>query len=291
VPAAKRHLVRHDVAQESDMKQTPGIHLIVGGYPPGSPAAHDMDYARRRLLQELAAAEGHHTTVSSDYANLDRWLPPARLLVTYVAGPVPTEDEHAYLRSWLEQGGRWLAFHGTSGGKAARVERDGRPGRMMVRQDHHETLGGFFLNHPPIQRFTVDVAEHPLTAGLAPTFEAVDELYLVELQDPDRTQVLLTTQLDHDPSPPGFGFIYDADTSVLDTRGTRALGFVHEVGAGAVGYVALGHCHSPSTNSQPFVDRNVTADGITPLLFHGMWEAEPFTQLIQNGIGWGLADR
>ena len=79
-----------------------------------------------------------------------------------------------------------------------------------VRQPHHATLGGFFLNHPPISRFTVTVTgDHPLTAGLPPTFEAVDELYLIELQDPETTQVLLTTELAADPSPPGFGFAYD----------------------------------------------------------------------------------
>jgi type 1 glutamine amidotransferase len=274
------------------MSQPSGVHLIVGGYPPGSPAAHDMDYVRLRLLGELSAHPDRHTTVSSDYADLDRWLPPARLLLTYVAGPVPSDDDHAHLRSWLEAGGRWVALHGTSGGKAARVERAGRQGRMMVRQPHHQTLGGFFLNHPPIQRFTVTVGpEHPLTAGLPAVFDAVDELYLVELQDRDNTELLLTTELDADPSPPGFGFVYDVDTSALDERGTRPLGYVHNVGAGAVAYVALGHCHSPSTNSQPFVDRTVTDDGATPLAFRGMWEAPPFLQLVRNGIAWGLADR
>jgi uncharacterized protein len=266
------------------------VHLIVGGYPPGSPAAHDMDYARLRLLHELAAFDDRHTTVSSDYADLDRWLDRASLLVTYVAGPVPSEQDHAHLRSWLEAGGRWLALHGTSGGKAARVERDGRAGRMMVRQPHHATLGGFFLNHPPIRRFTVAVADHPLTTGLPETFEAVDELYLVELQDPSNTHVLLTTELDRDPSPPGFGFLYDADTSALDEGGTRALGYVHQVGAGAVFYMALGHCHSPTTNSQPFVDGSVSAGGVTPRSFHGMWEAAPFQQLVRNGIAWSHAD-
>ena len=29
------------------------VHLITGGFPPGSPAGHDMDYARLRLLQLL----------------------------------------------------------------------------------------------------------------------------------------------------------------------------------------------------------------------------------------------
>ena len=274
------------------MNRPSGVHLIVGGYPPGSPAAHDMDYVRLRLLGELAGLEGHHTTVSSDYSDLDRWLPPARLLLTYVAGPVPSDDDHAHLRAWLEAGGRWVALHGTSGGKAARVERDGRRGRMMVRQPHHATLGGFFLNHPPVRRFTVTVAgEHPMTADLPATFDAVDELYLVELVDRDHTDVLLTTELDADPSPSGFGFVYDADTSAVDERGTRALGFLHHVGAGAVAYVALGHCHSPSTNGQPFVDHTVTVDGVTPPTFRGMWEAPPFLQVVRNGIGWGLADR
>src|SRR4051812_41032589 len=170
-----------------------GVHLIVGGYPPGSTAGNDMDGVRLRILNELAGLDGHHTTVASDYAGLDRWLAPARLLVTYVAGPVPTDDDHAVLRSWLEAGGRWLALHGTSGGKAARVERGGRRARTMVRQAHHTTLGGFFLNHPPVQRFTVNVtADHPLTAGVPATFDATDELYLVELQDRDNIELLLT---------------------------------------------------------------------------------------------------
>jgi hypothetical protein len=250
-----------------------------------------MDFVRLRLLHELAAFDDRCTTVSSDYANLETWLGPARLLVTYVAGPVPSEEDHAHLRSWLEAGGRWLALHGTSGGRAARVERDGRPGRMMVRQPHHDTLGAFFLNHPPIRRFTVEVAEHPLAAGLPDRFDAVDELYLIELRDPQHTHLVLTTQLDRDPSPPGFGFLYDADTSPLDRRGTRALGYVHDVGDGAVAYIALGHCHSPATNTQPFVDSSAIADGTTPLTFHGMWEAPPFVQIVRNGIAWGLADR
>src|SRR3954447_17746696 len=76
------------------MNQPSVVHLIVGGYPPGNPAAHDMDDVRLRLLGELARLTDRHTTVSSDYADLDRWLSPARLLLTYVAGPVPSEDDH-----------------------------------------------------------------------------------------------------------------------------------------------------------------------------------------------------
>ena len=31
-------------------RKTTGVHLITGGFPPGSAAGHDMDYARVKLL-------------------------------------------------------------------------------------------------------------------------------------------------------------------------------------------------------------------------------------------------
>ena len=35
----------------------------------------------------------------------------------------------------------------------------------MLRSGYHDILGGFFLNHPPVRRFDVDVVDrtHPLT--------------------------------------------------------------------------------------------------------------------------------
>jgi type 1 glutamine amidotransferase len=163
----------------------------------------------------------------------------------------------------------------------------------MVRGPHHETLGGFFLNHPPIRRFRVDVAnrEHPLCRGLPASFETADELYFIELGHPQATRVLLTTELEKDPAP-GFGFKYDEDTSLLPDGKTRVLGYELPVGEGAVAYLALGHCHSPATNGQPFVDKSVDPDGKTPLLFRGSWETAEFLRLLRNGIAWGcrLAD-
>ena len=140
-------------------------HLVVGGYPPGSTAGHDMDFARRVLLERLAEVPELTTTVSSDFSNLDKWLPGADFLLTYVAGPYPDEVEDATLRGWISNGGRWLGLHGTSGGRAARIE--GTRQRQMVKLPHHDSLGCFFLNHPPIRRFEVNVedASHPITAG------------------------------------------------------------------------------------------------------------------------------
>jgi type 1 glutamine amidotransferase len=248
-----------------------------------------MDLVRLRLLGLLAENPSLRATVAGDYTDLDRWLPGSRLLVTYVAGPILDESGNARLVEWLEAGGRWLALHGTSGGKAVPVDGDRRR-RAMVRSAHHDTLGCFFLNHPPLCRFRVAVTgAHDVTAGVPASFEVEDELYLIEVLDPASTHVLLTTELAQDPSPPGFGFVYERDTSVLADGRTRVLGFTRSVGAGGVTYLALGHCHSATSNSQPFVDRSVASDNKTPLVFRGSWDTPAFQTLLRNGIAWGTA--
>jgi type 1 glutamine amidotransferase len=264
------------------------IHVIVGGFPPGSPAGHDMDYARLRLLQLLQEHPHILSTVANDFSDIAKWLADSQLLITYVAGPYPNDEQNASIRQWLEAGGRWFALHGTSGGKAIRVGEE-RRSRKMVKMSHHHTLGSFFLNHPPLRQFRVQVADqdHPLTRNLPMSFEVIDELYLIELQEPATCHVLLTTELTKDPSPPGFGFVYDQDTSLLPDGKTRVLGYIHQVGKGEVAYIALGHCHSPFTNRQATVDSSVTPAGSPPRLFRGAWETEPFERLLRNGILWG----
>lgn len=271
------------------MSNTPSqVHLITGGYPPGASAGHDMDYARVRLLNLLQDAAQARATVSNDFADLERWLPASHLLITYVAGPFPDERQNQLLSEWLNGGGRWLALHGTSGGKAAPVG-DNRRMRKMVKMAHHQTLGAFFLNHPPLCKFRVDVADrsHPLTNGLPDSFEVADELYMIELQQPSESHVLLTTQLEKDPSPPGFGFVYDKDTSLMADGKTRVLGYIRNFGKGAITYFALGHCHGPANNVQPFVDTSVARDGTTPKAFRGSWESPAFERLLRNAIEWG----
>jgi len=265
------------------------VHVITGGFPPGSPAGHDMDYARLQLLQLLHEQPNVLATVSNDFTDLAKWLAGSQLLITYVAGPHPNEEQNQSLRQWLEAGGRWLALHGSSGGKAAPVS-EGSRARKMVKSSHHATLGGFFLNHPPVRKFQINVVDrnHTLTKDLPSSFEVMDELYLIELQDPTTTRILLTTELAKDPSPPGFGFVYDKDTALQPDGKTRVLGYTRELGKGGVAYIALGHCHSPLNNVQPFVDASVDAAGTTPLLFHGAWETQPFQQLLRNGIAWGV---
>jgi uncharacterized protein len=264
-------------------------HVIVGGYPPGSPAGHDMDYARLRILQLLQEHPHLRSTVANDFTDIAKWLPGSQLLITYVAGPHLNDEQNQVTRQWLEGGGRWLALHGTSGGKAVRVE-EPRSGRKMVKTSHHDTLGSFFLNHPPMRKFQVAVTDrqHPLTRDLPASFEVIDELYLIELQEPSACHMLLATELDKDPSPPGFGFVYDQDTSLLSDGKTRVLGYTKALGKGGVTYIALGHCHSPTDTRQRIVDTSATASGDATKLCRGSWETEPFEQLLRNGITWGI---
>ncbi len=174
---------------------TQRAHLIVGGFSPGSAAGHDMDYARLQLLQKLCVEDHLAVTVANDFQDIERWLPGTGLLITYVAGPYPAGTGNAALLNWLEDGGRWFALHGTSGGKAVKTERGGRPVKKMVKAEHHRTLGCFFLNHPPLCEFDVSVTGgHRVTRGLPKIFTVRDELYLIELQDPDSSQILLTTE-------------------------------------------------------------------------------------------------
>src|SRR6202035_4857815 len=149
--------------------KTGHAHLIAGGFPPGSSAGHDHDYARLRLLGLLAERD-IPASVANDFADIAKWLPVSQLLITYVAGPYPDAAQCRVLQGWLEAGGRWLGLHGTSGGRAERVE--GTRMRRTVKTEHHALLGSRFLTHPPIREFRVDVSAtgSPLTRGLGTSF-------------------------------------------------------------------------------------------------------------------------
>lgn len=263
------------------------VHLVTGGFPPGTLGGHDMDYARLRLL-ELLEARGLQATVGNDFADVQRWLPRTQLLITYVAGPFLDNTQNRLVRSWLDEGGRWLGLHGSAGGKAVRVG-DGRQ-RRMERADHHDTLGGFFINHPPIRRFQVDVAapRHALLRDVPESFETIDEPYMIEVRHPSETEMLLTAELGPDTSPPGFGFTYDEDTALLADGKTRAMGFTRPVGRGGVTYIALGHCHSLPADRTPVVEANVEASGVAPAVLRTTWEAPAYMQLLRNAIEWGV---
>src|SRR5579883_827012 len=212
-------------------KKSSRVHLITGGFPPGSPAGHDHDFARLRLLLLLAECD-LQASVANDFADVEKWLPGSQLLITYVAGPYPNAEQCGVIRAWLENGGHWLGLHGTSGGRAERVE--GMRSRRTVKPEHHALLGSRFLTHPPICRFRVDVrdTDHPITRGLRGSFEVEDEPYFIELQDPGSTRVLLTAEYGPDAVSPSIGSIYPTDTSLLADGKTRVIGYSQDLGKG-----------------------------------------------------------
>ena len=108
---------------------------------------------------------------------------------------------------------------------------------------------------------------------------------MIEILHKDDTRLLLTTtEID---TPDYVPDIYGEDSSLM-ADGRRALGYVREVGKGAVAYFSLGHCHSPTTNVQVTVDRNIDADNVVPLDFRGVWDTDNFKTLIGNGVAWGV---
>jgi len=256
-------------------------HVIAGGFPPGSYAGHDHDYARLRLL-ELLAEQSVAASVANDFADVARWLPLSRLMITYVAGPYPDAAQTGAIRDWIAGGGHWLALHGTSGGRAERVE--GARSRRTVKAEHHALLGGYFLTHPPICEFRVEVKapDHPLTRGLGSSFTVEDEPYFVELQDPASTQILLTADYGPGAVSPAIGTLYPRDTSLLADGKSRVIGYTRAVGQGAVTYIALGHCHNPAIRAARAPD---PADA-TPPVFHGAWERDAFLRLLRNAIAY-----
>jgi type 1 glutamine amidotransferase len=263
-------------------------HVITGGFPPGTPGGHDEDYARLRLLEMLADQE-IQASVGNDFSDVVRWIPVSRLLVTYVAGPYPDAMQTDAIRSWIEDGGRWLGLHGTAGGRAVRVNPAERQ-RRMVKAEHHQLLGSFFLSHPPIRRFRVDVGDAPdvLTKGLPQAFDVVDEPYMIEIQDPASTRVLLTAELGPDTSPPGFGFAYDEDTALMEDGKTRVLGYTRAIGKGGVTYIALGHCHSAASGGERRADPSLSSDAKTPATMRDSWLTPAFQALLRNSITWGM---
>jgi hypothetical protein len=143
-----------------------------------------------------------------------------------------------------------------------------------------------FLTHPPICRFRVDVrdAEHPITQGLAKSFEVEDEPYFIELRHPASAEILLTADYGATGRWPVVEKLYGTDTSVQSDGKTRVLGYTRRVGGGGVTYLALGHCHNPYSRT----GRNAGAGNELPPTFRGPWKSGAFTTLLDNAITWAI---
>lgn len=238
------------------------VHLIAAG------RYHDIDFARLELLKLLGEFPSARTSVASGYHDLEG-LGEADLLITYTCDIAPTEAEAQALRAFLERGGKWIALHGTNA--ILDFLADGRIGVAAGHDAFMDMVGTRFLAHPPIGPFTVEVDEpdHPLTAGID-AFEVVDELYLFEPRAEVRT--LLHSRFTGSCAPFAAAD-WDSDHAPVM--------YMHDVGAGSVLYLALGHCRShydPSPNGA-FV--------VHPL--RCAWSYPVYYELLRRGLRWGLA--
>jgi hypothetical protein len=224
----------------------------------GSPHRnHDFDFARLRLATALYDAYGIRVDCYQDYESSAAIL-AGDLLVTYTS-QVPVSDAAcAALRSFLENGGRWFALHGSN----------------SVAQDPHlpGILGSRFITHPPYCRFTVELTRpaDPLLAGMS-NFEIDDELYCIENCTND-IEVLLHTRWGGE----AFG---GRQIPVAD----QPLMYRRKVGKGGVLYLALGHANRPY--DKPFAAMPDQPD------HRGPWDLPVHRALVGRGIEWAARRR
>lgn len=247
----------------TDNKQTGRIDCVLvaaGKY-------HDIDFARLELLKLLAEDPRVRVRVFEDYANLEA-IREASFLVTYTCEVIPSVEQQASLREWLEQGGRWYALHGTN--SVLRFLDNGLVDTPDSAPQFMEMLGSQFASHPPIGSFRVDVAqpEHPLVAGIEP-FEVTDECYLMDMKA--EVDVLLDTGFEGETP----GFVRDqwqyARHPVLYQR---------RLGKGCVLYLTLGHCRG-HYDLRPLMD-------FWPQVDRCAWESPVYYELLRRGLNWAV---
>ena len=136
------------------MSNTPGrridVTLVAGG------KYHDIDFARRELLTLLGEHEEFRVRVQPDYEDT-AGIAKSSILVSYTCDVRPSEKAQTDIRSWVENGGRWVALHGTN----AALTLGGPNGVDAPRcfPSWADTLGSQFVAHPPIQPYTVQVSD------------------------------------------------------------------------------------------------------------------------------------
>jgi len=228
---------------------------------------HDTNFARLELLKLLAEQEDVWVRVADSYADTDA-IARSRLLVTYTCDLCPTEAEQAALHSFLENGGRWLALHGTN----ALVELvDGKADTPDKAPQLMRSLGSRFVAHPAVEVFQVRVADtqHPLTRGIE-DFEIEDEPYYCEFFG--EHHVLL--EASYTSRSTGY-----ARSDFGTDRASQPQMYLHAVGAGEVLYLTLGHC-TGKYDMQPLMD-------VAPIS-RCAWNYPIFYELLRRSIEWGV---
>ena len=250
------------------MSNTPGrridVTLVAGG------KYHDIDFARRELLTLLGEHEEFRVRVQPDYEDTTG-IEQSSILVSYTCDVRPSEKAQTDIRSWVENGGRWVALHGTN----AALTLGGPNGVDAPRcfPSWADTLGSQFVAHPPIQPYTVQVSDpnHWLVAGIE-SFDTDDELYLSEYANRDALHgLLLHTTWQGDAK----GFV-EADWTNCDP--THLVMYLRDLGQGSILYNTLGHCRG-HYDMAPVLD-------YYPRIERCSWEKPAYYELLRRSLRW-----
>jgi uncharacterized protein len=239
------------------------VTLVAGG------KYHDIDFARRQLLDLLAEHDEFRVRVQPDYEDAAA-ITRGSILVSYTCDVRPSDDAQRAIRAWVQGGGRWVALHGTN----AALDLGGPNGvdSPRVFPIWADTLGSQFVAHPPIQPYLVEITEpdHWLVADLEP-FETDDELYLSEYADRAALRPLLHTTWQGDAR----GFV-EHDWSQGDAQ--HLVMYLRQLGDGAVLYNTLGHCRGHYDM--------VPVLAYYPRIERCSWDKPQYVELLRRSLRW-----
>jgi type 1 glutamine amidotransferase len=239
------------------------VTLVAGG------KYHDIDFARRELLGLLAEHDEFRVRVQPDYEDADA-IARGSILVSYTCDVRPSVQAQDTLTRWVEQGGRWLALHGTNAALDLQGPRGVESPRIFP--TWATTLGSQFVAHPPIHPYRVEAADpqHWLVRDLVP-FETDDELYLCEHHDRDALEPILHTTWQGTAT--GFA---EADWTTASSE--HLVMYQRTLGAGSVLYNTLGHCRG-HYDMAPVVD-------YYPRIERGSWNVPAYYELLRRSLRW-----
>jgi hypothetical protein len=236
--------------------------LICGG------KYHDFDFARLELLKLLAENDRLRVQVLPDYRDTGA-IRDADLLVTYTCDLVPDASGVAALEDFVASGRRWFALHGTNSILRFANLKPLIVTAPRIAPEFMRLLGGQFIAHPPVGRYTVQVSDpsNPLVRGIEP-FETEDELYLQEYHGDNRA--LLHCEFR--------GTVPDFEENDWSRGGRQLVFWLHPHGAGEVLYLTLGHCRG-RYDMLPLMEEY-------PRLERGSWNLPVYSELLRRGLRW-----
>ncbi len=239
------------------------VTLVAGG------KYHDIDFARRELLALLGEHDEFRVRVQPDYEDTSG-IAASSILVSYTCDVRPSEPAQRAIRDWVENGGRWVALHGTN--SALTLGGPNGVDSPRVFPLWADTLGSQFVAHPPIQPYRVQVSDpnHWLVAGVD-AFETDDELYLSEYANRDALHVLMHTEWSGDAA----GFV-EHDWTERDS--IHPVMYLRDLGSGSVLYNTLGHCRG-HYDMAPVLD-------YYPRIERCSWEKPAYYELLRRSLRW-----